>query len=86
MQRAGYVLKRKNNFIAYAPALSLSTCGHTFEEAKKNFAEAVNIFFEECLEHDTLEKALEQCGWTQGKEWTPPAVVGQIDMPVEVCL
>ena len=54
-------LKENKTFIAFAPALDLSTCGRTFEEAKKNFAEALEIFFEECLKMGTLGKVLELC-------------------------
>lgn len=38
------ILKEGKSFIAYTPALDLSTSGNTFEDAQKNFNEAV-IFF-----------------------------------------
>ena len=50
-------LKEGDNFIAYTPALDLSTFGPTFDKAKKNFVEVVNIFFEGCVglrQTDTL--------------------------------
>ena len=37
-------LKEDKMFVAYSPALDLSTCGKTFEEAKKNFGQAMDIF------------------------------------------
>jgi len=65
-------LKEKNSFIAFSPALDLSTCGRTFEEAKRNFAEALEIFFEECLKMGTLKDVLESCGWIKRKTgWVP---------------
>lgn len=54
-------MKEKKSFIAFSPALDLSTCGRTFEEAKKNFAEALEIFIEECLKMGTLGKVLGLC-------------------------
>lgn len=39
--------REKNKFIAYSPALDLSTSGKTLEEAKKNFAEISRLFIEE---------------------------------------
>ena len=39
-------IKQENRYIAYSPALDLSTSGKTFEEAKKHFAEAATLFFE----------------------------------------
>jgi predicted RNase H-like HicB family nuclease len=36
-------MKEKSSFIAFSPALDLSTCGKTFEEAKTNFSEALEI-------------------------------------------
>jgi len=55
-------MKEKKSFIAFSPALDLSTCGRTFEEAKTNFTEALDIFFEECIKMGTLNDVLESCG------------------------
>lgn len=51
-------LREGNKFIAYTPALDLSTSGKTYKEAKERFAEAVSIFFEEIMEKGTLEDVL----------------------------
>lgn len=70
------VLKEGRYFVAYSPALDLSTSGKTFEEAKRRFGEVVQIFFEELLEKGTLEEVLSTLGWQKiRKEWTPPVVV-----------
>jgi len=42
-----FILKEGRRFIAYSPALDLSTSGKTYSEVKKRFAEIVDIFFEE---------------------------------------
>jgi len=72
-------MKEKGSFVAFSPALDLSTCGKTFEEAKKNFSEALDIFFEECIEMGTLHEVLESYGWEKsGKNgWKPPAYIGE---------
>ena len=71
------VIKEGDSFIAYSPALDLSTVGDTFDEAKKRFGEAVQIFFEEITEKGTVEKALTELGWQKhNKEYIPPLVVG----------
>jgi predicted RNase H-like HicB family nuclease len=69
--------KEGEQFISYCPALDLSTAGDTFEEAKKNFEEAADIFFEETIKRGTLEDVLLECGWEKIKRprlhWKPPA-------------
>ncbi|MEK7636828.1 MAG: hypothetical protein AAB402_00355 [Patescibacteria group bacterium] len=41
------ILREGKRFIAYTPALDLSTSGKTFDQAKQRFAEAAELFFEE---------------------------------------
>lgn len=83
-------LREGDAFIAYAPAIDLSTSGKTFEEAKRRFAEAARLFFEELAERGTTHAALSELGWTFGadKTLTPPSVVShevqEIDIPVAV--
>jgi predicted RNase H-like HicB family nuclease len=82
-------MKEGKSYIAFSPALDLSTCGRTFEEAKSNFTEALEIFLEECLSMGTLNEVLESCGWvkSRNKEWTPPAYIGEerIELPHLAC-
>lgn len=69
-------LREGKYFIAYTPALDLSTSGKTFAEAKKRFEEAVEIFFEELVEKGTLNEVLIGLGWRQiGRKWVPPVEV-----------
>ena len=81
-------IKEGNMFVAYCPVLDLSTAAPSFDEAKKNFGEAVDIFFEECLRHKTLDHALESLGWARSSErshdWHPPVIVGQDRLTVTV--
>jgi len=72
------VIKEGDAYIAYTPALDLSTFGKTYESAKERFEESVAIFFEELVKKGTLEEVLYNLGWkrTQAK-WNPPLVVSQ---------
>lgn len=71
-------LKESGQFVAYTPALDLSTSGHTLEEAKKNFTEAVEIFFMEIISMGTLEDVLLGLGWKkQNEDFIPPTIVSQ---------
>jgi predicted RNase H-like HicB family nuclease len=77
-----------NKFIAFSPALNISTCGDTLEQAKKRFEELQQLFFEETGKMGTLEDALLECGWKKithpHKCWKPPISVGQIQREVRV--
>ena len=78
-------MREKDSFVAFTPALDLSTCGRTYEEAKKNFAEALDILFEECSKMGTLKDVLESCGWVKDRKngWEAPSYIGEdrIELP-----
>lgn len=63
-------------YVAYTPALDISTYGRTKGEAKKSFNELVTIFFEEFTDNpDALEIVLDSLGWTKQKNnWQPPKI------------
>jgi len=82
-------IREGKRFVAYAPAIDLSTSGRNFEEAKRHFEEAAEIFFEEISRKGTLNDALLDLGWAkQRNTWQPPMVVSQgletITIPVAV--
>jgi hypothetical protein len=67
--------KEGNKIIAYSPAIDLSTCGDTEEQASKRFSEAAGIFFNEIIKMGTIDDVLAECGWekfTDGDSWSPP--------------
>ena len=51
-------------YVAFCPALNLSSYGNTLNDAKKAFDEVVSIFVEETTKKGTLEKVLLKLGWT----------------------
>jgi len=59
-------LKRSGSWwVAYCPALDLSTQGRTQEEAKRNIIEACELFVVSCIERGTLEMALKELGFVR---------------------
>lgn len=75
-------------FIAYNPALDLSTCGDTQEQAKIRFEQMLQIFLEETSKMGTLDDVLLECGWRKAgrlkKCWQPPVFVGQIQEEIRL--
>ena len=69
------IFKEGKMYVAFAPALDLVAQGKSITEARKNFGEVFDIYFEETLHMGTLEKDLLRCGW-QKRENTiyPPAI------------
>jgi predicted RNase H-like HicB family nuclease len=59
------ILKKENGwYIAYCPPLDITTQGRTESQAKKNLAEASELFVVSCFERGTFEQALRELGWT----------------------
>jgi hypothetical protein len=67
------VFKEDKYYVAYCPALDLSTYASARNEIPKVFAQALDIFFEETIRKGTLEKLLIKYGWTlQKTQFQPP--------------
>ncbi len=63
------VMKREGNWhIAHCPPLDLTTQGRSASEARKNLAEAAQLFILSCLERGTLDQALKELGFVPLKE------------------
>ncbi len=52
------ILREGQRYIAYTPALDLSTSGRSFKQAKQRFEELVQVFIEELVKNNTLNKVL----------------------------
>lgn len=70
------IFKEGKSYVAYSPALDLSTSAPTYEKAQSRFLEATKFFLEELVEMGTLDKVLSDLGWQKVKtNWQPPVVV-----------
>ena len=75
--------KEGKYFVAYCKPLDFSAFGETFEEAQKNFSEAVEIFFDELDEKGTAEEVLSELGWQKiKKHWQPPIRIAEEEIKV----
>ena len=79
------ILREGKKYIAYTPALDLSTSGNTFDQAKKRFDEIVHIFFEEIMKENTAEEVLTDLGWQKvNAKWNPPIVISNESQMVKL--
>ncbi len=71
--------KETGLYVSYCPALALYSQGKTEKEAGENIVEAVELFIETCIEEHTLEKVLEDCGFSIDADVrsTPPQRIAQ---------
>ncbi len=79
------ITKLGKRFVAYTPALDISTSGKTARDAQKNFTELAYLFFEEIGEAGTTDEVLHELGWSkQRKQWTPPTVVSSSALGIRI--
>jgi hypothetical protein len=71
-----HITKQGKRFVAYTPALDISTSGKSEKEVKVRFTEIVALFLEEIMEAGTINDVLSELGWKkEQKKWTPPRVI-----------
>ena len=58
-----YTFKEGKTYVAYAPALDVSSCGATDEEVRQNIRNAVRGFVEASADIGTLPEILEEAGY-----------------------
>ena len=82
------IFREGKYFVAYTPALDLSTSAKTYDKAKKRFEELVPTFIEELVKKGTFEEYLETLGWQKNtkKKWSPPVIVSQTIEKIKVPL
>jgi len=74
------ISKHGKRYVAYTPALDLSTSGKNMAEVKRRFSEVVELFFEELQDAGTLTEVLTELGWKRHArvsakspaQWQPP--------------
>lgn len=79
------ITKQNRRFVAYTPALDISTAGKTEKDVKEKFIELVDLFFEEIIQAGTVNDVLAELGWKKvQKSWVPPQVVSSPFMNMKV--
>jgi hypothetical protein len=79
------IFKEKKSYVAYSPALDLSTSASSYKKAQSRFLEASQLFFEELMEMGTLDAVLTGLGWQKLKtNWHPPVVVSNYMQPINL--
>jgi predicted RNase H-like HicB family nuclease len=71
-----HIFKEGDMFVAYVPALDVSSCGNTDEEARKNIRDAVRGFLETSADMGTLDELLQEAGYKRDANgWRAPDFV-----------
>jgi len=71
-----HIFKEGATYVAYVPALDLSSCGATDEDARQNIRDAVRGFLKASAEMGTLNEIPEEGGYQrEGENWNPPEFV-----------
>ena len=79
------IFKEGKSYVAYSPALDLSTSASTYEKAQNRFIDATKLFIEELVEMGTLDTVLTGLGWQKVKtNWQPPVVVSSYTQPMNL--
>ena len=79
------ITKQGRRFVAYSPALDISTSATTEKKVKLLFSELVAIFFEELVRKGTIHTVLTELGWKkEQKKWSPPKVISSSSFGIKV--
>ena len=71
-----HIFKERNTYVAYVPALDVSSCGATDDEARRNIRDAVSGYLETSADMGTLDEILQEAGYErQGEHWRAPEFV-----------
>ncbi len=66
-----FVRQEGRLWVSACPGIAVYSQGQTEGEAKQNLHEAAELWFESCIERDTLHEALIETGWHQVPPGTP---------------
>ncbi len=77
------IIKQGKSFVAYSPALDISTVGKSIKDAQIKFSELSSLFFEELIKKGTLSEVLTELGWKKvQKSWNPPKIVSNLSIGI----
>lgn len=62
------IKKRRKWYLASCPVFDVHSQGETREKAKENLIEALELFLVSCIERETLDKVLKDCGFEAAYE------------------
>lgn len=71
-----HIFKEGDTYVAHVPALDVSSCGATDDEARRNIRDAVRGFLASSADLGTLDEILEEAGYQrEGDKWVAPEFV-----------
>jgi predicted RNase H-like HicB family nuclease len=71
-----HIFKEGKTYLAFVPALDISSCGDTDEDVRRNIRDAVRGFLAASADPGTLGEILEEAGYRQkGDDWSAPEFV-----------
>jgi len=71
-----HIFKEGDTYVAYVPALDVSSCGATDDEARRNIRDAVRGFLASSADLGTLDEILKEAGYErEGSRWRAPEFV-----------
>jgi predicted RNase H-like HicB family nuclease len=71
-----HIFKEGDTYVAYVPALDVSSCGATDGEARRNIRDAVRGFLASSADMGTLDEILQEAGYERkGDQWRAPEFV-----------
>jgi hypothetical protein len=80
-----FITKQNKRFVAYTPALDISTSGKSEKDVKAKFVELASLFLEEIMEAKTADDVLTELGWKKiQKVWTPPKVISSYPVGLQI--
>lgn len=79
------ITKQNKRFVAYTPALDISTSGKSEKDVKNRFEALVKLFLEEIVEAKTVDDVLSELGWKRmQKVWTPPKIISSKSIGLKI--
>ena len=70
------IWQEHGHFVAFCPVLQVTSYGDSKRDAQRNVKEAVELFFEVCVEDGTLNEVLRECGMKR-RVYEAPAAIRQ---------